>query len=157
MGDAAETHHGTAIALAGAAAIIRGAAGTGKSDLALRCLALAPTALIGSPALLVSDDQVAIARQGERLEIQAPATIRGMIEVRGQGIVTVPAVVHAELVLVADLVAPQEIERFPDPAPEVELMGVRLPLLHIAPFEASAPVKLLLALSAQLKKATSSV
>jgi serine kinase of HPr protein (carbohydrate metabolism regulator) len=153
LGDAVETHHATAVALAGNAALIRGAPGSGKSDLALRCLALAPTALIASPATLVSDDYVILARKGERLVAEAPATIAGKIEVRGLGIVTVPYAASAEVVLVAELVAPERIERYPDPAPMTELMGVRLPLLHIAPFEASAPVKLLLALMQRFKRA----
>jgi len=157
LGDAVESHHGTAIALAGNAVLIRGASGSGKSDLALRCLALAPTALIASPTMLVADDRVEITRKGERLAIEAPATIRGKLEVRGLGIVTVPFVASAELVLVADLVAPERIERLPDPAPVVELAGVRLPLLHISPFEAAAPVKLLLALAQRFRRPATSV
>ena len=55
--------------------------------------------------------------------------------------------------LVADLVAPDQIERLPDPAPEAaDCMGIRLPLLRVAPFEASAPVKLLLALAQTLQE-----
>jgi serine kinase of HPr protein (carbohydrate metabolism regulator) len=157
LGDAAETQHGTAIALAGNAVLIRGAPGSGKSDLALRCLALAPTALIASPAMLVADDRVVITRKGERLTVEAPATIRGKLEVRGLGIVTVPCLASAELVLVADLVAPERIERFPGPAPVMEIAGVGLPLLHIAPFEAAAPVKLLLALVERFKRPASGI
>jgi len=157
LGDAAETHHGTAIALAGNAVLIRGAPGSGKSDLALRCLALAPTALIGSPSMLVADDRVTLTRKGERLTVEAPATIRGKLEVRGLGIVTVPSVASADLVLVADLVAPERVERFPDPVPTTELAGVRLPLLQIAPFEAAAPVKLLLALVERFKRPANAV
>jgi serine kinase of HPr protein (carbohydrate metabolism regulator) len=157
LGDAAEIHHGTAIALAGNAALIRGAPGSGKSDLALRCLALAPTALIASPTLLVADDRVVLTREGERLMAAAPETIRGKIEVRGLGIMTVPTVERADLALVADLVAPEQVQRFPDPAPTTELLGVRLPLIYIAPFEAAAPVKLLLALSQRFKRAADGV
>jgi serine kinase of HPr protein (carbohydrate metabolism regulator) len=156
VGDAAETHHGTAIALAGTAVLIRGPSGSGKSDLALRCLALAPTALTAVPAMLVADDYVTVTRTGDKLVAEAPATIRGKLEVRGLGIVTVPCLDRAELVLVADLVAPERIERLPDPAPEVDLAGVKLPLLHIAPFEASAPVKLLLALAERFRRSNGS-
>jgi serine kinase of HPr protein (carbohydrate metabolism regulator) len=156
VGDAAETHHGTAIALAGTAVLIRGPSGSGKSDLALRCLALAPTALTAVPAMLVADDYVTVTRTGDKLVAEAPATIRGKLEVRGLGIVTVPCLDRAELVLVADLVAPERIERLPDPAPEVDLAGVKLPLLHIVPFEASAPVKLLLALAERFRRSNGS-
>ena len=146
MDGAPENHHGTAIALAGRAVLIRGAPGSGKSDLALRCLAVAPTALIPSPVTLIADDRVDIRRHGEVLRVEAPETIRGKLEVRGVGIVEVPVSASAELVLVADLTTPDKIERMPDPPPHTEIMGIRLPLIHLAPFEASAPVKLLLTL-----------
>lgn len=152
MDDAAENLHGTAIALGAKAVLIRGAPGSGKSDLALRCLAVAPTALIASPAMLLADDRVEVARAAGRLRATAPATIRGKLEVRGLGIVTVPFVESADLVLIAELAAPGHIERLPDPPRSTEILGVSLPLLQLAPFEASAPVKLLLALVQTLRK-----
>src|SRR5690606_1406936 len=91
--------HGTAIALAGRAALIRGAAGSGKSDLALRCLAQPATDLIAGQALLVADDQVAATARDGRLVLTCPDTIRGLLEVRGLGIVAVPAGDAAELEL----------------------------------------------------------
>ncbi len=151
MDGAVEIHHGTAIALGHCAALIRGPAGSGKSDLALRCIGLAPTALIPSQTLLVADDQVQLSRTGKTLKAEAPATIRGKLEVRALGILAVPSLQTADLVLVADLVAPEKIARFPDPEPQTELLGLSLPLLLLAPFEASAPLKLLLALAQMLQ------
>ena len=139
--------HATAIAANGRAALIRGASGAGKSDLALRCLALAPSGLLPHPVRLVADDRVLLVASGGRLLARAPDAIRGLIEVRGLGIVELPAEIEAELRLVVDLVARGEIERLPDPAARVELRGHRLPALALAPFEASSPVKLLLALA----------
>jgi serine kinase of HPr protein (carbohydrate metabolism regulator) len=152
LAEASENVHATAIALGGHAALIRGAPGSGKSDLALRCLAVAPTALIPCPAMLVADDRVDLARKGDRIVAEPPETIRGKIEVRGLGILTVPCVQSAEVVLVADLTALEKIERLPDPAAYTELLGLRLPLVRLAPFTASAPVKLLLALAQTLRK-----
>ena len=153
MGDAAENVHATAIALGTHAALIRGAPGSGNSDLALRCLALAPTALIASPVTLVADDRVDLVADAGPLYAQAPATIRGKLEVRGLGIVTVPHVPRAEVKIVADLSAPQEIERLPVASASAELAGVRVPLIRLAPFEAAAPVKLLLAIVQTIKAA----
>lgn len=147
MDDAVESHHATAIAIGGHAALIRGPSGAGKSDLALRCLAVAPTALIPAPARLVADDRVELRRQGQRLRAEAPAAIRGKLEVRGIGIVTVAYVVSAEVVLIADLVPADTVERLPDPPATTDFMGLSLPLLRLAPFEAAAPIKLLLALA----------
>lgn len=147
MGDAPDrTHHGTAIALGARAALIVGPSGAGKSDLALRCLALAPGPLIPETAVLVADDRVHIHRAAAGLSVSAPETIRGQLEVRGLGIVEVPFRANADLVLAVELVAPEAVERLPDPPPELDFLGVRLPVLRLAPFEASAPVKLLLTL-----------
>jgi serine kinase of HPr protein (carbohydrate metabolism regulator) len=145
--DAVENVHGTAIALGASAVLIRGASGSGKSDLALRCLALAPTALVASPALLVADDRVLLTRSGDRLKVEAPPAIRGKLEVRGVGIVSVPFAPSAELALVADLVAAGEVERLPEETAETDILGLRRRLVRIEPFAAAAPIKLLLALA----------
>jgi HPr kinase/phosphorylase len=143
-----ELVHGTCVALGGAAALIRGPSGSGKSDLALRFLFLArrgPAAL--DPPMLVADDQVQIQRNDARLFVTAPATIRGKLEVRGVGIVEVKALAEAELVLVADLVGETEVERLPDRGARVRLLGLDIPAVRLVAREASAPIKLALALA----------
>lgn len=149
MADPAQTVrlHGTAIAYAGRAAVIRGASGAGKSDLALRALALPPFGPLGTALMLVADDHVLLEPRGGRLIARCPPAIAGLIEARGLGLVRLPFVAEAEAVLVVDLVAPDAIERMPDPG-TVEIAGVPLPRLFLTPFEASAPVKLALALAA---------
>ena len=82
-----------------------------------------------------------------RLVARPPATIAGLIEARGVGIVEVPHRAEAELVMIVDLAPRNEIERLPpDPLPETEILGVRIPLSRLAAFEASSPVKLKLLL-----------
>jgi serine kinase of HPr protein (carbohydrate metabolism regulator) len=98
--------------------------------------------------LLIADDQVLLERHGSRLTARAPATIRGKLEVRGVGIVTVPTAAAADVVLLVDLVPAREIERLPDPVPTAQLLGIELPILRLAPFEASAAAKLMIALGA---------
>ena len=148
MHDAAELVHGTCVALGQRAVLLRGPSGSGKSDLALRFLFLArrgPAAL--EAPILVADDQVRLVRDGNRLLAASPESIRGRIEVRGVGIVAAKAIAEAELVLVVDLVNMGETERLPGPDARVRLLGIDLPLLRLAPFENSAPVKLVLALA----------
>jgi serine kinase of HPr protein (carbohydrate metabolism regulator) len=131
--------HATAVALDGRAVLLRGPSGCGKSDLALR--------LIDAGARLVADDQSEVWREGDTVFVQAPATIAGLIEVRGIGIVRLAALGHAPVVLVADLVAADRIERLPDRR-SAAILGVALPLVAVTPFEASATAKLRLALNA---------
>jgi HPr kinase/phosphorylase len=147
---AAETEvvHGTCIALGRRAALLRGPSGSGKSDLALRFLFLArrgPAAL--EPPALVADDQVALRRDNDRVLASAPVSIAGQMEVRGVGIVTLKQVPETELVLVIDLAGHDLVERLPENNMTTRLAGVDLPLLRLAPFEASAPIKLALALA----------
>ena len=131
-----ETIHGTAVAINGAGVLLRGPSGSGKSDLALR--------LIDAGAVLVADDRVALSRDGAEVAAVAPEAIGGKLEVRGLGIVRLPAV-SAPLRLIVDLVESDDVERLPK-ARETVLLGVALPVLELAPFEASAPVKVRLAL-----------
>jgi serine kinase of HPr protein (carbohydrate metabolism regulator) len=131
--------HATAVAIAGRAVLLRGASGAGKSDLGLR--------LIDAGARLVADDQSELSQRGEMLIVRAPATIAGLLEVRGVGIVRVDALAEAPLALIADLVAPEQIERLPTPGSET-ILGLAVPLIALAPFEASTPAKIRLLLRA---------
>ena len=137
--------HGTCVALGPVGVLIRGPSGSGKSDLALR--------LIEDGAALVADDQVALEVQGGQLVASAPATIAGLIEVRGIGIVSLPRVESAPLSLVVDLVTRDHVPRLPD-ASEAALAGLSLPAIALYPFEASAPAKVRLALRALQAEAT---
>ena len=139
--------HGTAVALDGRAVVIRGPSGSGKSDLALRTLSISIPLVATALPVLVADDQVFVERDGSSLRVRPPDNLRGLIEVRGIGIVTVPSVATSELALIADIVSPGEIERLPGPPTCERLLGIDVPVVRIAAFEASAPVKLLLALA----------
>ena len=138
MSEEAVLVHATSIAFDGYAALLRGPSGSGKSDLALR--------LIDAGARLVSDDQTRIWRENEALMVRAPQPIAGLLEVRGIGIVRVEALPQARLALLVDLVAPQHVERMPEPRKET-IFGIALLRVALAPFEASALVKLRLALA----------
>lgn len=131
--------HATAVAIGGRAVLLRGPSGSGKSDLALR--------LIDAGARLVSDDYSQLRRQDGTIVVRAPEPISGLIEVRGVGILKVEPLASAPLALIADLVASQHVERLPEPRCET-IFGLEIPLVAIAPFEASAPAKLRFALAA---------
>jgi serine kinase of HPr protein (carbohydrate metabolism regulator) len=145
---APEVVHGTCVALGRHAVLLRGPPGSGKSDLALRFLFQArrgPAAL--EAPVLVADDQVRLASDGNRLVASPLESVRGRLEVRGVGIVPVKSISEAELVLVVDLADAAAIERLPGWDARVRLLGIDLPLLQLAPFESSAPIKLALALA----------
>ena len=148
MPDAPELVHGTCLALGRTAALLRGPSGSGKSDLALRFLFLArrgPAAL--EAPILVADDQVWLVRNGGHLLAKPPDTIRGKMEVRGIGIVEVKSLIEADLALVVDLAPAREIERLPEGGQTAQLLGIAVPRIALFPWEASAPIKLAIALA----------
>lgn len=146
MPDAHNVIHGTSIAVNGRAALICGPSGSGKSDLALRCLMQGPSRLAGGQVDLVADDYTVVRVNDGAVFLSAPESIRNRLEVRGVGVVPIAAIETAQLVLVVDLTPADQIERLPDPFPRREIAGISLPVLRLAAFEASAASKLLLAL-----------
>lgn len=132
--------HATCIAFDGHGILLRGPAGSGKSDLALRA--------IDRGAQLVADDQVVLTRDGETMIASAPSSLHGLIEIRGIGIMRMDTAGQVPVALVADLA--DSGERMPDHR-WCEIGGVDIFWCAIAPFEASAPAKLRFALMAALE------
>jgi HPr kinase/phosphorylase len=135
--------HGTCVALGRNAAILQGPSGSGKSDLALRFVLRSPAEL---DAALVADDQVHIEARGGTLIARPPSALAGKIEVRGLGILTLPHRGEAGLKLVVQLAEPHDVPRWPVAQQAEPICGIALPLILLAPFEASASLKLCLAL-----------
>lgn len=142
-----ERLHATAVALGDRCVLIRGPSGSGKSDLALRCIGLGVSPAVPLPVRLVSDDQVIVTRQGDSLVATAPEVLFGKIEVRGVGIVSTSAATSANVVLMANLISEGSIDRLPDPWPRAEMLGLLVPTLNIRPFEQSAALKLITAMT----------
>ena len=130
--------HATAVSLDGSAILLTGPSGSGKSDLALR--------LIDAGARLVADDRCDVSATASGLSASAPAALRGMLEVRGIGIVVLPFEDTAPVRLVCELSGPDRVERMPE-AETAEIEGIKLPLYRFDPFEASTPVKVKQALA----------
>jgi serine kinase of HPr protein (carbohydrate metabolism regulator) len=131
-----ETLHASTVAIDGRAVLITGPSGSGKSDLALR--------LLDRGFALVSDDQTIIKKSGTRLTASAPPTIRGKLEIRGVGIVTMDQVDEQPVALVVELTS--DIQRLPDDSRERPLMGIPIPLISVDAMTASAASKVALAL-----------
>lgn len=132
----AATVHGTAVAVRGAGVLLLGPSGSGKSDLALR--------LIDRGAMLVADDRVQIEVAGGRLRMSAPAAIAGLAEVRGVGVLRFPVLAGVVAALAVDLEG--AVERLPEET-RMTVAGVSLPAIRLRAFEASAPLKVELALA----------
>lgn len=146
MAEAEFLIHGTCIAFGAIGVLLRGRAGSGKSDLALRLLALEERITGLPPAKLIADDQVILRKHADGLLASCPLRLAGKIEARGVGILDLPHAEQAVLKLIADLVPPAQVPRLPpDVLPREHLLGVEVSVIKIAPFEPSAPLKLRLA------------
>jgi serine kinase of HPr protein (carbohydrate metabolism regulator) len=132
-----ETLHASCVAIDGRAVLIEGRSGSGKSDLALR--------LIDRGAKLVSDDYTVLVRDRDRVLAQPPATIAGRIEVRGIGIVEMPHVERVPAALVVCLA--DQVERLPETNENRTIAGIAVPMIALNGHEASAPIKIGLALA----------
>ena len=114
------TLHATCVAVEGCGVLIIGPSGSSKSSLALQLMALG--------AALVSDDRTVLRRDGDTLIATAPATISGLIEARGVGILSVPHLDTASVMLVVDM-ATLERARLPE-RHSITLLDIQLPCLH---------------------------
>jgi serine kinase of HPr protein (carbohydrate metabolism regulator) len=128
--------HATCVSLSGTGVLIRGAPGSGKSDLALR--------LIDQGAELVSDDYCEITVEHGALMAAAPDAIAGKLEIRGFGIVRLPHIMKVAVGLIVDLAKQPEIERLPATTSAV-IENIAVPWLKVDAFTASAAHKVRLA------------
>jgi serine kinase of HPr protein (carbohydrate metabolism regulator) len=146
------TLHASCVALGDDGVLILGPSGSGKSDLVL--------GLIDQPgfgaggelirARLVADDQTIIERRGDSLYAMSPATIAGLLEIRGQGIVAVEHVAETRLSLVVRLTPAAAIERSPEHTQIIRIAGVALPEIAIDPIKVTAGARIRTALTAVL-------
>lgn len=125
--------YGTCVAFGVKGILIRGASNSGKSDMALR--------LIDKGAMLIADDQVWIRKKGQTLYAHPPHNLKGLIEMRGYGILTLPYQEETALELIVHLTA--HPPRLPQ---ETSFMDVPIKHLFLHAFEASALTKIEMAL-----------
>jgi serine kinase of HPr protein (carbohydrate metabolism regulator) len=141
--------HGTCVAIGGRGVLLVGSPGSGKSDLALRLID-APGRAVGEnvmDAVLVSDDQTQVVKQGNRLIASAPPQLAGLLEVRGLGIVKCRHMASCDLALAVRLAPFAQIERMPDPKfATYEVAQSALPLVAVDPASPAAPARVRAAL-----------
>ena len=131
--------HASAFAYHGAGCLILGDSGSGKSTL------VAEVMLRG--AKLVADDRVALHASDGKLIANPVEPLRGVIELRGFGLIRQEEVVEAQsihLVIALDAAAN---ERLPEPATH-RYFGVNVPFLSVPPPPVLQPAALLLYLEA---------
>jgi HPr kinase/phosphorylase len=133
------TVHASAVLVGAKAVLIRGPAGSGKSQLVWSLLNSAAQG--GLPfARLVADDRVHVEKRSGCLLARPPQALAGMIEIHGLGIRRVEFEALAAVGLVVDMAA-DDASRHPETAVTV-VAGVTLPRLAVAKGMAALPMVL---------------
>lgn len=118
------------------AVLLLGESGAGKSDVALRLIAMG--------AQLLADDQTVLSAESGRLHAEAVGNARGHIEVRGVGIVKMPVASRAPVLFCVRLTQ-DATQRLPEPEffhPDGLKLAGPPRLLRLNGFEASTPAKI---------------
>lgn len=136
---ASPTVHASAALIGAKAVLIRGASGSGKSQLAWALIQAAqnsPSATrsgILPFARLVGDDRVHVEAASGRLLVRPAPALAGLIEIRGLGIRRLAHETVAVVGMVVDLAA-TDAGRFPaEEAAQTTISEVVLPRLAVAP------------------------
>lgn len=130
--------YATCISLNHKGILFIGKSGAGKSDLALRLIEE-----IG--AILVSDDRTDIFAENNSVYASCPEPIKGLLEVRGLGIIKKDFIPQEKIHLIVELVENyNQIDRLPN-KDFFEYKGIKIPKIKIYPFETSAVYKIKLA------------
>ena len=124
--------HSTSVVIDDNGVLILGDSGSGKSDLALR--------LIDNGATLISDDISICRKNSNNIYLYCPPEIRGLLEVREIGIITVPFVERIKLRLVVNLKSNNN-ERFPKDS-SFRILGIKIPIINIEGKNSSAVAKI---------------
>jgi HPr kinase/phosphorylase len=144
------TLHASCVALGNDGILILGAPGSGKSDLVLQLLDQ-PGYGTGTELIrgrLVADDQTVVERRGTALFATSPQPLKGLLEIRGQGIVKVDHLPEARLSLVVRLMPAAQIERLPEAQQVNRIAGVALPEIAVDPSKVTAVARIRAVLTA---------
>jgi HPr kinase/phosphorylase len=135
------TIHASAVLIGPKAALIRGPAGSGKSQLVWDLLQAAEFGALPF-ARLVADDRVYVEACAGRLLVRPAPALAGMLEIRGLGIRQMAYEALAAVGLVVDLAA-EDAARHPE-ATQTVIGGVSLPRLAVAAGMPALPLVLAL-------------
>jgi HPr kinase/phosphorylase len=136
-----KTIHASAVLVGARAVLIRGPSGSGKSRLALELIEAARAGRLRF-ARLVGDDRVHLESAGARLLVRPAPVLAGLIELRGAGLLRLDYEPCGVVGIVVDLDA-KDAERLPEKL-QIEIDGIALPRLAVAPGAAALPAVLAL-------------
>ena len=121
-----ESIHAALIANQGIGILISGASGSGKSRLAIEAMQFG--------AKFIADDQVALSLNTGMLMGGPLPGFKGVLELRGVGLVQLPDTATQQVIhCIVELLPVEQIERLPAARETRELLGVKVPVVRMAP------------------------
>ena len=142
--------HASCVAVGAQGVLLLGPSGVGKSDLALRLIDEGAQGKSPGTVRLVADDRTILFTVKGALHAKAPASIKGLLEIRGLGIVELPVRASVKIALVVRL--GREDARLPRPslyrAPAPLKLVAAPPQIKLDARFASTPAKIRAALAA---------
>lgn len=126
---AGDTLHATSIVVGQTGFLFLGPSGSGKSSTAFACLCEA--AALGWHAALVADDRTILTVHADRCIASCPDPIRGLIELRGTGVVPVRQVDRAVMHCAVALAEPSAANRIPADSETFSCDGASMPLMRL--------------------------
>ena len=137
--------HATLVEIAGQGVLLTGKSSSGKSDLALRLIE-------NKNAVLVADDIVELQLQDGIIIGRAPHNLKGLLEVRGVGVIEFPYKNSSVIKMVVRLQDDfSQIERMPKNRCE-NILGLEIVQIDLYAKENSAPDKVITALKVFVTK-----
>lgn len=123
--------HATSIAVGTMGILFTGPSGAGKSTLAFACLTEAWRHDV--PAALVADDRVLVSCTDGQLVARCPESIRGLLELRGSGIVKLHTVETVVLNVAIQVVSLHDADRLPPENERLVLSDLgSLPMIRLS-------------------------
>ncbi|MBE6445507.1 MAG: hypothetical protein E7019_05630 [Alphaproteobacteria bacterium] len=132
--------HASCVVLKNKGVLIKGVSSSGKSDLCLRLI-------MRYGARLIADDRVDLTIEKNKVIASAPKILKGLLEVRGIGIIKLPVKQTAKIDLVINLTDEKEkIDRIPE-IEYFEFNNIKIRQYSLCGKEDSCPDKILAAIT----------
>lgn len=145
---AGQSIHATSIVVGRTGLLFLGPSGSGKTAAAFACLSEA-TAL-GWNAALIADDRTILTVHANRCIASCPDSIRGLLELRGTGIVSFRQIDRAVMQCAVVLTEPSSDTRLPSESETFSCNGASMPLMRLWHDGAVSPLSCLRAARPQL-------
>ncbi|MGJ8569140.1 MAG: HPr kinase/phosphorylase [Hoeflea sp.] len=143
-----QTIHATSIVVGRTGLLFLGPSGSGKTRAAFACLSQA--AALGWNAALIADDRTILTVHGGRCIASCPDPIRGLLELRGTGIISFRQVDRAVMLCAVALSEPSADTRLPPESETFSCNGASMPLMRLWHDGAVSPLSYLRAARPEL-------